>query len=100
MGKLVECKYLHTMVDDENSTSRILRVRIRRFTGMGTHFHVSLKPEPKTTDVPAERTMKFRRRDTAVRWVTDAFERDYAAVGYELVWDDEESQSWFYGEGD
>ncbi len=100
MGKLVECKYLHPMDDAENKTRWTLNVRIRRFTGMGSHFHVSLKPKPQAAVVPAERTMKFRRRDTAVRWVTDAFERDYASAGYELVWDDEESQSWFYGEGD
>ncbi|TVQ26774.1 MAG: hypothetical protein EA383_04465 [Spirochaetaceae bacterium] len=86
------------MRDDDHTRS--LRVRIQRFSGMGTHFHVSLKPDPVVPDVPAERTMKFRKRETAVRWVNDAFERDYARAGYELVWDEGEQQQWFYGEGD
>ncbi|MFW6253110.1 MAG: hypothetical protein ACOC4F_04185 [bacterium] len=86
------------MGDDE--APKALRVLIQRFSGMGTHFHVSLKPDPVAPGVPAERTMKFRKRETAVRWITDAFERDYAPAGYELVWDEGEQQQWFYGEGD
>jgi hypothetical protein len=78
----------------------MLHVRIQRFSGMGTHFHVTLKADPVVGDVSGERVMKFRKRDTAVRWVNDVFEREYAAEHYELVWDDPEQHPWFYGEGD
>lgn len=81
-------------------TSRTLHVLVQRFSGMGTHFHVTLKPDTVVGTVSSERTMKFRKRDTAVRWVTDVFEREYAPEHYHLVWDEPEGQQWFYNEGD
>lgn len=74
---------------------RVVTATIGSFTGYGIHFHVSLR-EPESG---YERMMKFRRRDTAERWIRATFETDFDTTtdDLEMV---ESPKRWFYGEGD
>jgi hypothetical protein len=72
-------------------------VKVDKFTGYGTHVHVTVRAE---TPVPFERVMKFRKRETAMRWVKNLLETEFDPAHDRIVWDDTPTQKWFYGEGD
>ncbi|MDA3949668.1 MAG: hypothetical protein PF508_10605 [Spirochaeta sp.] len=71
-----------------------VHVKVDKFTGYGTHVHVTVTVEH------SERVMKFRKRETAVRWVRHVLETEFDSDHDEIVWDDTPTQKWFYGEGD
>ncbi len=74
-----------------------VRVKIDKFTGYGTHVHVTVRADDAEQ---SERVMKFRSRETAVRWVHHVLETEFDPDRDEIVWEDTQTQKWFYGEGD
>lgn len=84
----------------EHEERQTLRARVQHYPGLGSHIYVTLKPDTIVGDVPAERTMKFRNRSAAVRWVNHVYHREFSEETYHLVWDEEEMRRWFYSEGD
>ncbi len=77
-----------------------VRVRIDKFTGYGTHVHVTVRTDRADQPEKAERVMKFRSRETALRWVHHLLETEFDPDRDEIVWEDTPTQKWFYGEGD
>ncbi len=82
----------------------VIRVKVDKFTGYGTHVHVTVKVQGDSSaadaDAATERVMKFRRRETALRWVHHLVETEFDPEEDTIIWDDEPTQKWFYGEGD
>jgi len=74
-----------------------VHVKVDRFIGYGAHVHVTVRTDRFER---FERTMKFRKRETALRWVRHLLETEFEPERDEIVWDDTPTQAWFYGEGD
>ncbi|MFP4432689.1 MAG: hypothetical protein ACOCW6_11350 [Spirochaetota bacterium] len=85
-------------------------VRVERFIGHGAHVHVSMREEaagvaaagnrPAPGNRGRERYMKFRSRRRALQWVEETFRKEFDPERQELVFAEESTRRWFYGEGD
>ncbi|TVR33017.1 MAG: hypothetical protein EA404_05990 [Spirochaetaceae bacterium] len=71
-------------------------VHVGKFSGHGTHFHVTMREE---ADSGRERMMKFRSREKAMRWIEYTFRREFNPATHELVFA-EDRPRWFYPEGE
>ncbi|MFW5786551.1 MAG: hypothetical protein ACOCYC_04830 [bacterium] len=97
-------------------TRRRVTATVSFFHGTGSHFHVELVEEPDyvwdpdrrewiapTGDTAGEgrrRFMKFRREDTARRWIQQVFDQEFSEETHRLEFTGDVSQTWFYPEGD
>lgn len=86
------------------------------FHGTGSHFHVELIEEPDyvydpesgewivpagdTAGAGRRRFMKFRREDTARRWIHQVFSEEFSENTHVLELAGDVSEKWFYPEGD
>lgn len=92
-------------------------VRVDKFTGQGTHIHVTMKEAdnpvwdagegewilPLGAEDPGkgrQRVMKFNRPRAARRWIEATFASEFDPETHALEVEAGESYRWFYGEGD
>jgi hypothetical protein len=102
--------------DEHPEEKRRVTATVSFFYGTGSHFHVELVEEPNyvydpeqeswlapTGDSAGEgrrRFMKFRREDTARRWIHRVFEEEFSPELHRLEFAGDVSRHWFYPEGD
>ena len=107
----------HRRYFEENpQEKRQVTARVSFFHGTGAHFHVELTEEPNyvySADLGTwihpqgdsggegrHRFMKFRKEDTARRWIHQVFNAEFSDETHRLVLEGDVSQRWFYPEGD
>lgn len=85
----------------EMGRKRQVVVKITSFHGLGHHFHVELREEPRSAHGEGfRRFMKFGDHRRARRWVDHVWHRNFSPETHELVVDEGAGARWFYGEGD
>ncbi len=98
------------------SDKRRVTATVSFFYGTGSHFHVELAEEPDYLFDPAQekwlvpkgdsagegrrRFMKFRREETARRWIRKVFHEEFSEESHHLILGGDVSRRWFYPEGD
>jgi hypothetical protein len=102
--------------DEHPARKRRVTAQVSFFHGTGAHFHVELTEEPNylydadrdqwvhpqgdSGGAGRHRFMKFRKEETARRWIHQVFNEEFSEETHQLVLEGDVSQRWFYPEGD